>query len=298
MSLNIQEVKPFVNEYNTINDNSSNKITQNINYEIKDCSEFMTFNSNKDILKSQNIYENVVNYDNPIKIDLLQNLISNEDNNHSMDQMDRNSDTSNKKELNNIDYYKKENTSFSSYNNDNKCQYRPLEDDLSNSKISKDNTKKSEEIKISYDSSLRYSRKINSISIKAKDIVYFFCCCKRKNLLMKKKILKEKAEEKFNVNLDIVTLIKKIQEIDIIKYLILDLDSLNLLNFICKPCISTTNELTNYEYEKFFCYEQSIFEYKNDNYYEIKESFENLLMKENRSRYEDRIMNLFLKFQN
>lgn len=135
---------------------------------------------------------------------------------------------------------------------------------------------------------------IKSVSIKAKDFMIFICCCKAKNLKIKS-LLKHKAEEKFNINLDIVTLIKKIQEIDILKFLILDLDSLNLMNFICKPIISAKNELSNFEHERFFNYEDSIFNHLQDNVYEIKESLDNILSKEKQTRIDERLLNLFLK---
>ena len=61
--------------------------------------------------------------------------------------------------------------------------------------------------------------------------------CKSKKLSFKN-ILFEKASKKMDYYFDIFSYIKKMQEIDIMKYLLLDKDQIKLLNFISKPSIS------------------------------------------------------------
>ena len=69
------------------------------------------------------------------------------------------------------------------------------------------------------------------------DIFFRFCPCKTKKLNLKNKFY-EKASKKMEYYFDIFTYIKKMQEIDIIKYLLLDQDQIKLLNFISKPSVS------------------------------------------------------------
>lgn len=65
---------------------------------------------------------------------------------------------------------------------------------------------------------------------------YIFCCKKVKE---KKKLLKL-SEKKFYNSLDIISYLKKMFELDILKYLLLDADLLQLLNFVSRPTISGT----------------------------------------------------------
>jgi len=57
-----------------------------------------------------------------------------------------------------------------------------------------------------------------------------------KNLLLKK------SKKKLYYYIDIVTYFKKMQELDILKYILLDSDQLKLLNFVSKPIISKTKD--------------------------------------------------------
>jgi hypothetical protein len=61
--------------------------------------------------------------------------------------------------------------------------------------------------------------------------------CKTKSVKVKTEI-HQKAADKFNYYMDIFTYIKKMQEIDLIKYLLLNKDQITLFNFISKPSIS------------------------------------------------------------
>ena len=73
-----------------------------------------------------------------------------------------------------------------------------------------------------------------------------FCC---KGLKNRKKIIKA-GEYKFFFYLDVLTYIKKMQEVDILKYLVLNADQLYLFNFLSKPSIST-KDITSQVYKEF-----------------------------------------------
>ena len=59
-------------------------------------------------------------------------------------------------------------------------------------------------------------------------------CCRNKV----KKDLYLKAEKKIFYNIDIFTYIKRMQEIEIMKYMLLDEKSLKIMNFISKPGVA------------------------------------------------------------
>ena len=69
------------------------------------------------------------------------------------------------------------------------------------------------------------------------EVIFRQCSCKSTNLHLKN-ILYQKALKKMNNYLDIITYAKKIQEIDILKYLILDKNQVQTLNFLTMPNIS------------------------------------------------------------
>lgn len=68
-----------------------------------------------------------------------------------------------------------------------------------------------------------------------------FFCCKRKQTNFKHQLFK-KAKKKFKYNMNILTYMRKIQEIDIIKHILLDDKQKILLNFLSKPSISLLNK--------------------------------------------------------
>ena len=62
-------------------------------------------------------------------------------------------------------------------------------------------------------------------------------CCRYSKLHLKN-LLYQKALKKINYSLDVINYIKKMQEIDILKYLLLDKDQIKLFNFLTLPSIS------------------------------------------------------------
>ena len=69
------------------------------------------------------------------------------------------------------------------------------------------------------------------------EIILRPCCCKYSKLHLKN-LLYQKALKKINYSLDVINYIKKMQEIDILKYLLLDKDQIKLFNFLTLPSIS------------------------------------------------------------
>ena len=69
------------------------------------------------------------------------------------------------------------------------------------------------------------------------DVILRQCCCKSTNLELKNELY-QKALKKTNNYMDIITYIKKMQEVEILKYLVLDVDQVKIFNFLRMPSIS------------------------------------------------------------
>lgn len=75
------------------------------------------------------------------------------------------------------------------------------------------------------------------LSFSSIEIIWRHCPCKSKRLTLKNRLY-EKAAVKMDYYFDIFTYVKKMQEIDLMKYLLLDKQQIKLFNFISKPSIS------------------------------------------------------------
>lgn len=133
--------------------------------------------------------------------------------------------------------------------------------------------------------------KENPYMIKLSDICCFLFCCRS---FKKKRTIFKNAEEKFNYNIDLVTFMRKMQEVEILKYLVLDKNTLQLMNFISKPCIAmTNNQIEDEEYQEFFSNIEDNNNMSTENIDNVKRSYDNLVAKSQRSYAEERIMRLF-----
>ena len=131
----------------------------------------------------------------------------------------------------------------------------------------------------------------NHWNITCKDLCCLIFCCRS---FKKKKLMYEASESKFNYNIDIITYLKKMQEIDIIKYLLLDVDTLNLMNFISKPSVSLTkSNIDSKEYKTFFDNNETAIALNEDNIEKLKKSYLRILSKPQISYHEKRILELF-----
>ncbi len=76
----------------------------------------------------------------------------------------------------------------------------------------------------------------------------FFWCS---NLQRKRYEIIKKAENKIHYYLDIYTYIKKMQEIDLIKYCLFDNEQMNLFDFLSNPPIKIENLKGKFIYQEF-----------------------------------------------
>ncbi len=132
--------------------------------------------------------------------------------------------------------------------------------------------------------------KSNPMLITCKDICCLICCCRS---IKNKKTIYDDAEVKFNHYIDLITYMKKMEEIDILKYMLLNEDSLNLMDFISKPSVSIKkSHVFNKEYQKFFNTEigNSINTKMIDR---TKKSYMKIMENEDMSRTDKRLIQLF-----
>lgn len=133
--------------------------------------------------------------------------------------------------------------------------------------------------------------KKNPYAIYTIDIICKLFCCKNSN---KKQKIFDIAEKKFNHNLDMVTYMKKMQELDIIKYIILDKNTLELVNFISKPCISLSPKgIENPEYKLFFENIENKNSISYQNIDKIKKIYDTISNQSEKNYFEKRILDLF-----
>jgi hypothetical protein len=135
------------------------------------------------------------------------------------------------------------------------------------------------------------SRQNNPYLLKISD---FFCLCCRSKTVKKKIDIFKNAENKFNYNLDLVTYMRKMQEIEILKFLILDKDTIRLMNFIAKPSVSFSNkEINDPEYDLFFTESKKKNSLDENNIDKVKIAFDNILTKKKLKNVDRRILKLF-----
>lgn len=122
-------------------------------------------------------------------------------------------------------------------------------------------------------------------------INYIFCCGKLLYRRKEKTELFAKGDMKLNQYLDIVHYLRKMQEIDILKYLVLDRDMMTLVNFISRPSINRNDD--------FFTENKIYFEPQNLNFesiediQQLKTSYENISSKFNNKNIEQKLLKLW-----
>jgi len=169
---------------------------------------------------------------------------------------------------------------------------KPNQNTASKSKSANINSETDNDPK-SYSNNSNISINKNPYQIYAKDIFSRLFCCKLFKS-SKKHIIFENAERKFNHNLDMVIYMKKMQELEIIKYLLLDKNTLQLVNFISKPCISMSpKSIEDSEYKMFFENIEDRNSLSNQNIDDVKVCYDSILAKNDKSYLETRIIQLF-----
>jgi hypothetical protein len=132
---------------------------------------------------------------------------------------------------------------------------------------------------------------INPYKIGFIDYICLALCCRS---VKKRRTIFENAEKKFNHNIDLITFMKKMQEVEILKYLVLDKNTLELVNFISKPSISLSNEqISDEEYLKFFDDTKNTNTINTESIDTLKVCYDNIVSKENNTSVEKRILKLF-----
>lgn len=126
------------------------------------------------------------------------------------------------------------------------------------------------------------------------DILLYVLCCGNCKDVQKKGIVFENADKIFNKNLDVINYMKKMQEIDIVKYLVLDNETLDLMNFLSKPSVSIGQRLNqDDEYLKFFFPSEKINSINYSNINNLKNSYDMIVKRENHNKVDKRILKLF-----
>jgi hypothetical protein len=89
--------------------------------------------------------------------------------------------------------------------------------------------------------------------------------------------------------MNVLTYVKKIQEIDILKYLLLDENQLSLLNFLSKPSVSLMNN--NMEYENLLQdFNVNIDKGEIDN---LSSSYNAIISKEQQTSFDKKLIRMF-----
>jgi hypothetical protein len=127
--------------------------------------------------------------------------------------------------------------------------------------------------------------KLNTLEIL---LIKLRCCCLR---FRKRKRIVKAGEYKFFFYLDVLTYIKKMQEVDILKYLILSADQLYLFNFLSKPSIST-NDITSMVYTEFQTEQKRILTLTKDEIHRMQECYKNILGQESVTHQDKKLINL------
>jgi len=133
--------------------------------------------------------------------------------------------------------------------------------------------------------------KKNSLSIK-----YSFCSmlkryilfCNNDDLNKLKFRIHDEAFKKFNYEMDIYTYIRKMREIDILKYLMMNNDQIHLVNMISKPSFShkSRNSILESFESKFAC------KFDIQEAQRIFSSFNNLFIKDKITDLDRKILNI------
>lgn len=124
-------------------------------------------------------------------------------------------------------------------------------------------------------------------------LLHVFCCGRCKDVEKKGKVF-ESANKIFHKNLDVINYMKKMQEIDIMKFLILDNETLDLMNFLSKPSVSIGQKpVSDTEYFKFFYPSEKVNSITFNNIDDLKISYDKIIKRAHHSNIESRILRLF-----
>lgn len=142
-------------------------------------------------------------------------------------------------------------------------------------------------------------RRSNTLKLSTWDILLNFISCK---LIRKKKIenkIFDQGNKKINYYLDVLTIIKKLQELELINRIIFNVDQQSLINFLSKPLISVfdcnynnfgSNKNDFYNFEKLVMLEKNI---NSEDLEVICNSYKNILKSQNRDELNVNLIKIF-----
>ncbi len=176
---------------------------------------------------------------------------------------------------------KKDENSNNAINKLKNPMFNPAIENINKSSL-KNSDSYHENFKEEYISKFKLKRSL-TLKLTTCDILINFFFCK----LIKKKNIENKifdqGNKKLNYYLDVLTVIKKLQELELIKRIIFSADQQSLINFLSKPIISVFDiNYNNYSSNKidFFSFEKMLMIEKNINSEDlanISNSYNNLL---------------------
>ncbi len=99
------------------------------------------------------------------------------------------------------------------------------------------------------------------------------------------------GEKKMFFYLDVMTYLKKMQELDVLKYILLSADQLFLFNFLSKPALSTS-DITNSVYKEFEFEQRKPLSLTKDEIKQIHECYGNILNQNTLNNLDKKLVNL------
>jgi hypothetical protein len=125
-------------------------------------------------------------------------------------------------------------------------------------------------------------------------IVSQYCCCfSSKRVKNNLKIL-EKGQEKISFYMNIIVYIKKMQELDILKFLVMNNDQLNIYNFLAGPSV-ILNDCNNNVYSNFVSVQNDVkMLYDQKKLNEVMRSYDLLKTNQEMNEFNKKLLNLFV----
>lgn len=176
--------------------------------------------------------------------------------------------------INNLTTLKKNNT----------FKFNPNDQSFYNKKYKKFNVldAKMKKKKNNFSANVIPNLKLNCIEI----LLTLFCPFCANHRLAKKIMLLNNGKKKFFINLDILTYLKTLQQIQVLNYILFEEYQINLIEFISKPCISLVNEYSNEKFDE-----------QNENLEIVNffESYKKLIKKKNKKDVEIKLSEIIEK---
>ena len=119
-------------------------------------------------------------------------------------------------------------------------------------------------------------------------IFYLICPCFSWKKLTIKNLLIKKGEEKLYLQLDILSYIRRMQQLELLNYILLEPNERIILDFLSKPSISLTNQV-DIQQKIYLQYQSYIPYYEIDDFTNY---YKNLLKKKNKNNIEKRLLNI------